>query len=178
MKERDGYTVIEMLVVLAILALMSAFAVLAGASMVTSSQVYRGIARVTYNIALSREQAIGRYEQWRVRLLTSGSSPAQEYVVESCTLPVATPGQPCTAGWVQQGQSITMTGVGLQATAGGQPVTQLIFDRTGQFYVPDTSGAYQQIEAKVTVCTVAGSSCGTSARNVVLAQFSGMISVQ
>jgi prepilin-type N-terminal cleavage/methylation domain-containing protein len=174
MQGQRGFTLVEMTVSVAILALMSSMAVLAGVGFVTSSRISRVANQFADQAALARERSIARYEQWRIRFNTPpGGAAIRSYVVESCQLPVGTPGSICPGPWVVQTTIQLENGTGLiVVNKANAPETDLIFDRSGQFLTATT---------EITICgTVTSGGADTcrpksTKRLVRIRSFSGII---
>lgn len=133
MRDQRGFTVVEMVAVLALIALLAVLAGLGGVAFVNSSKISKSAARFADSVSLAREQAIGRYEQWRISFPTppAGSDVVSEYYLESCQ--VAPPSTTCASGWTRRSTVQLDTGAGLSVPLSGGIPLSLEFDRTGRF---------------------------------------------
>ncbi|MDB4896524.1 MAG: hypothetical protein JWN15_2786 [Firmicutes bacterium] len=136
MRDENGLTLIELVVVVALIALLSGIATLSSVHLLMSSRMSRAASAMADSVSLSRQNAIGRYEQWRIQFVPNpiaGSQVFHSYLLESCPLTVSAPGAACAGGWTTQREVDLDGGLGLLPAAGGAPVATLVFDRTGQF---------------------------------------------
>jgi prepilin-type N-terminal cleavage/methylation domain-containing protein len=140
MSDQNGYTVVEMIVVVAIFGLMFALATIAGVGFTNSARLSKTASAFANSVSLARQEALGKYEQWRISFpaVSPGSEVVTSYTVESCVLPVASPGGLCSGPWMVQSQVTLEPAVGLKVPlTSGQPLP-LYFDRTGLFLGSDT----------------------------------------
>jgi prepilin-type N-terminal cleavage/methylation domain-containing protein len=136
MRSQHGLSLVELVVVVALIALFSGMAMLSGTHLIMSSRMSKAASAMADSVSLSRQNAIGRYEQWRIQFVPNpipGSQIIHGYLLESCPLAVSDPGSACTGGWTTQREVHLDGGLGLLPVAGGAPVVTLVFDRTGQF---------------------------------------------
>lgn len=134
MRDQRGYTLVEMVVAVAIIFLVSGMATLAGVGFLTSARVSRGASQLADNVSLAREQAIAKYQRWRIRFIQlPGSHVAREYVLEYCDMPVGSGSSACTTAWTPWKTMSVGEGTGILLTTGAVTVTELRFNRTGQF---------------------------------------------
>lgn len=173
MRDQSGVTLLEVVIAVAILALVSGLATLAGVGFLNSSKTSKARTEFADSVSLTRESAIARYERWRIRFIphpVAGSGIIRTYVLESCPLPVGNPGTACTDDleWTEQQRVHLAPGIGLVTT-----VTTITFDRTGRFMDSDSNFEICPViknEDNSEVCRT-----GPHARTVRIRQFSGII---
>ncbi|MFZ5814979.1 MAG: GspH/FimT family pseudopilin [Bacillota bacterium] len=141
MRSESGVTLIELVVVLAVLSLATSLALLSGSAVVRSSQASRAASRLLDHIAIARMSAVAQTAKWRLNWdppATPGSTVVRGYRVESCV------GSPC-ASWVEQDRYQLEDGLGLAVPMGGSGPNPLQFN-------PD--GFYSGPTVEITVCRV------------------------
>lgn len=176
MRDQQGLTLIEMVVTLAILALVSGMAALAGVGIIGSARIAAAANQLVDNLSYAREYAIARYAQQRIRFLPApGSEVVFSYVLEACAV-----SDPFSAAcldeseWVIQEHFAADPGSGLKVPlTGGSPVI-LHFDRNGRLL--NTS------DVEIQVCRVVTGSGGIASckegahqRSIRIRKFSGIV---
>lgn len=175
MKEQQGYTLVELVVALAMAALLSTLAVMSGMGIVTSFRMSKVASGFADSVSLARTRAVARYEQWRITFpnISGGTEVVTRYTVESCVLPVGAAGSVCTGPWTEKVRITLEPTVGLKVPlSGGQPVS-LYFDRTGLFL-----GSSTDIGVCRTTTTDAGDVIclpGSTGRLIRIHGFSGIV---
>jgi type II secretory pathway pseudopilin PulG len=136
MRDQSGQSLVELVVVVALIALFSGMATFSSVHLLMSSRISRAASAMADSVSLSRQNAIGRYEQWRIQFVPNpipGSRVFHSYLLESCPLTVTAPGSACTGTWSTEREVHLDGGIGVLPLSDGAPVATLVFDRTGQF---------------------------------------------
>lgn len=121
MTDPKGYTLTELVVALAIVALIGGLASLAGVGVVSGARTSSAASQLVDNLAMAREQAIAKHEGWRLRFTSITA-----YVLEHCSLGPGESASSCLS-WQQVGGVISAdAGTGFQ-----YPANIITFDRTG-----------------------------------------------
>lgn len=149
MRSESGVTVVEMLVVIAVIALTASLALLSGSGVIRSSQASRAASRLLDHIAIARMSSVAQTATWRLRFDTpiSGSTVVRGYTVESCSA------SPC-ASWIEQDRYELEDGLGLAVPFSGSIPDPLQFK-------PD--GFYDGGTVEISICRVKTYSGGVEA---------------
>lgn len=129
MRSQSGYTVIELVVVLAIISLIASMALLSGSAMMRSARVSSTFSKLVDDIAVARMRAISQSALWKIKFdqPSPGDSVVQEYSLQSCSP------TPCS-GWDLEATVQLEEGMGIQVplTGSGEP-KELQFNKNGFF---------------------------------------------
>lgn len=182
MRSEGGVSLVEVVVSVAMLALMAALATISGAGFLESARLSRVASQFADNVSIARENAMAKYERWRIRFLpvAAGSDLARIYVLERCGVPVG--GFDCNQAWALERTVQIEPGIAMRIPVVPPPtnvMTALTFDRTGQ-HLSDFSPPVPVIEIEICKArTDPGGTLacrpGTTGRLIRIRTFSGII---
>jgi prepilin-type N-terminal cleavage/methylation domain-containing protein len=161
MDKQEGFSLVEMVVALAILTLVSSLAVWSATSLLAGAKMSREASRVADNVSLARERAIARSEQWMVEFPTPiGSSLViTSYTVKSCPARTSSCAPNSATDWSTKQRVTAEPGMGFKVTDPDWSLgpVQVIADQTGS--LRPNRGA----SVTVQVCPVTQDSSGAMA---------------
>lgn len=181
MGDQRGFTLVELVVTLALITLLGGMATWSVAGLLTSLRLSGTASRLADEIALARSTAIARHQRWRIEIPTpTGSSDAvTSYRILHCerqSLP-CDPANPSHWKEERSGSAVRRTAIRVVAPAPvtGAP-TRLQFDETGRLH---TSGTLQ-----IEICPLAPAPPGVircqaggsaSPRKLTVERYSGVL---
>jgi prepilin-type N-terminal cleavage/methylation domain-containing protein len=177
-KEENGFTLIEVILTVLIVALLSGMAVVSGVGLVTRARVSKSTAQLADNLSLSRERAMAQYQRWMLTfpVPSGGADTVMFYEISACDLSLHACDPTNPADW-ESGPGATVyaeSGIGFQVLQPLPQPVQIVFDRTGR----NLAAVDVDIRICLTVASASGTvSCrsGGAANSIRIRKVSGIV---